>query len=64
MRIFVVVTALQGVINDVYGFTQGYQADYIADKKRTELGIVHGSEGESENAVEAFEVDVDTNLSW
>ena len=60
MRVYVVVTVMAGVIDEVKGFSDPSQADTYLAKKRRELDIRPGYEEESENDAQLHTIDVET----
>jgi len=52
------VGVVQGVIDEVNGFTDGKAADIDLDGLKEQYGIMPGQEEESENDVKLFEIDI------
>ena len=58
MKIYVVVGVVQGVIDEVNGFTDGGEADTDLDGLKSQYGIMPGQEEESENDAKLFGIDI------
>ena len=59
MRVYVLVSVYEGCVDKVLGFQDAGDAETEAARLRKELGITLGSEEESENDVQTYEVDID-----
>ena len=59
MRIYVVVTALSGCLDEAEGFISEGQAELYQAEKYKELGIEAGEESESEHGCQLFPLDIE-----
>jgi len=58
MKIYVVVGVVQGVINEVNGFSAPEEAETDLEGLKVQYGIMPGQEEESENDAKLFEIDI------